>query len=1297
MPKRLRAILVSVPFITLAVLFVLYTAFGFLAVPALLKWQIEKQVPEQLGQRVSVGEVRFNPFLLRLDAGDLAVSDSKGNALFGFKHLRVNFLLASVIERAWTFGELALDAPLVHFERDKDGRHNFATMLERLGGGEPGGAMPRVVIRRLVLREGRVEFLDRLLEAPLVTRVAPMLIEIENFSTLPEASAPYRFTARTAANETLEVAGALGLNPLSLKGKVKLGGIKLQTLTRALSRELALDAPAGTLDASADVDIVVDARGAAGGGASNVDLQLAGLSLRAPGAGAPLMAAETLSLKDGRIDLAAREVTIGAIRLANGNVAAAIDAQGRGDWSGFVPASSGSAAEVARGARPGGSAKPWRISVAGAEIAQIALQFSDLAKKRNVAVAALELRTSAALEVGPGAVRGTVGEPRVLLSGVTARQAEDQLSLQEILLVAKSPAFEFGSAGLRVTVGESRLSLAKLTAQRGADQVAVRELSLEAKSLTSSTDSTSSSIEAGVQGLALRIASVGLRGQGRTGEFAQFSEARVGASSLMFRRTGVADAPDVIGEGLTAALNDAVLRDPDAVELARIGLVSLSGGALRLRERTVGFDKAVVVKGKMKGWLDAKGTPNWLNLFAPSATKARMPDTGLQKANEKVVRPKSQAAGKAPPAPAEKPWRIALKEAQLGEFAVDFEDRRRSPALALGLDAIGVQVTGFDSGSSRPIQVALKARVRSGGDIEARGKVSADLPSADLQVKLARIALAPVQPFVSDFALLHLAGGSVSAAGRLRYGEQGKDAAKLAYTGSLSIDGVQFQEGASRRPFLSWASISSGDIVATLESNRVDIGELRVDKLVGKVIIAEDRTINLLDVLKKPGGEAAPGTQAAAPPGAQKDADPFPVTIARVRVSDGTLEFADLSLRPQFGTRMHELKGVITGLGTDMTRSAQVQLDARVDTYGSAKIRGRISALRPQRSTDIALEFRNLEMTALSPYVEKFAGYRIAAGRLALDLSYKLRDGKLEGQNKIVLNKIELGEKVNSPGALDLPLELAIAILKDSDGVIDIGVPVSGDLNDPKFDYGAVIGKAIGNLFASIITAPFRALGALFGGGEKEIDTIAFEPGSDALAPPERQKLVSVARALKERPTLMLKVSPTYAPKADTAALKSYAVRADIVRRMGMEQRAGEDPGPLDAANPRVQKAVEAAFGERYAPAVFAELKSRAAQASAVPSEATMAATPAEGADVPTQVKAQRMFYRGLIDRLIHDAPVTEQTVLQLATRRSEAIVRELTTVGGVPAARSAPGEPRKAEGEDLRVVELKLELGVAK
>jgi hypothetical protein len=264
--------------------------------------------------------------------------------------------------------------------------------------------------------------------------------------------------------------------------------------------------------------------------------------------------------------------------------------------------------------------------------------------------------------------------------------------------------------------------------------------------------------------------------------------------------------------------------------------------------------------------------------------------------------------------------------------------------------------------------------------------------------------------------------------------------------------------------------------------------------------------------------------------------------------------------------------------------------------------------------------------------------------------------------------------------------------------VIDIGLPVSGDLADPKFDYGAVIGKAIGKLLVGIVTAPFRALAALFGGGEKALDEIHFEPGGDTLEPPERQKLAALARALTERPALSLTVPPTYAAALDRPALKVLAVYRDIVERMGITLAADEQAGPIDVANARTQRAIEAAFSTRYAPAVLALLKRRAIEARA-PASPPAASAPAQ--DPPAKPEATPTpppaFYQGLIDRMVAEQPVSDQQLAQLATRRGRAVLAELSAAGGVAAARMALGKTEQASGSAdpaaTKAITLRLEL----
>ena len=205
------------------------------------------------------------------------------------------------------------------------------------------------------------------------------------------------------------------------------------------------------------------------------------------------------------------------------------------------------------------------------------------------------------------------------------------------------------------------------------------------------------------------------------------------------------------------------------------------------------------------------------------------------------------------------------------------------------------------------------------------------------------------------------------------------------------------------------------------------------------------------------------------------------MSIERLRIVGADAEFADLSLTPQFGTRMHDLGGVVTGLSTDPATTAQVELDGKVDEFGSARVRGSIQPFRATDFTDLKLTFRNLEMTRLTPYSGKFAGRKIDSGKLSVDLEYKIKDRQLAGENKFVVNKLKLGERVDSPDAMKLPLDLAIALLEDSNGIIDLDLPVSGSLDDPQFSYGRIIWKAIVNVLTKLVTAPFRALGKLLG------------------------------------------------------------------------------------------------------------------------------------------------------------------------------------------------------------------------
>jgi hypothetical protein len=349
-----------------------------------------------------------------------------------------------------------------------------------------------------------------------------------------------------------------------------------------------------------------------------------------------------------------------------------------------------------------------------------------------------------------------------------------------------------------------------------------------------------------------------------------------------------------------------------------------------------------------------------------------------------------------------------------------------------------------------------------------------------------------------------------------------------------------------------------------------------------------------------------------------------------------------------------------------------------VDDYGLARISGGLNLLDPVRATDVKMEFRNLLMSSLSPYSVQFAGREIAEGKLDLDLLYRINDGRMQGQNAIVMRDLVLGDKVESPGAASLPLGLAVALLKDANGVIDIELPVEGDLNDPKFRIGGVIWKAFVGLVTKIASAPFRLLGSLVGSESEDLGQFQFLAGRADLTPPELEKIVLLRQALRERPELAIEVSGGFVPAIDVPALQYLSLRAEVLSRLGEETvPAGEELLMLDA---RIRATLEALFAERF-PAIALDTVQAAHRAAP--------ADDPEGAPV-----LDDLAYAGeLRDRLLAGVAIGEPELAALANQRAEAIRAAFLAGGEFAAERIAVTAPTEAEpeGEDWVLMELGL------
>ncbi|HEY8355780.1 MAG TPA: DUF748 domain-containing protein [Methylophilaceae bacterium] len=684
--------------------------------------------------------------------------------------------------------------------------------------------------------------------------------------------------------------------------------------------------------------------------------------------------------------------------------------------------------------------------------------------------------------------------------------------------------------------------------------------------------------------------------------------------------------------------------------VARLESIDLKNGHISLKDTVFNLAELVFSGLKADVLQDAGKPLNWQAVLTP------LPSTG------KTV-PARESGGR-------QDWKFGIDRLALEKVAVYFEDRTTAMPATVDIQNASLELRQLTQDLAKSLPVRARLPVRQGGLLEVGGKLALQPMNADLQVKLQDVALRTFSPYVNQAALLKLDDGALRLQGRLAL-----DLAKSLkgrFQGSFAIRQLAVSEEVTGAPFLTWKEVASDTLNLHLAPARLHVDELRIVQPAGKFIIHEDGTMNVKQILRTQDADGGDATATAT----DADGEGFQVAVERVRITDADLEFADLTLTPQFGTHINSLSGVINGLSSDPATTAQVELDGKVDEFGSARIRGTVQPFQATDFTDLKLTFRNLEMNRLTPYSGKFAGRRIDSGKLSVDLEYKIKQRQLTGENKFLIDKIKLGERVDSPDAMNLPLDLAIALLEDSNGIIDLDLPISGSLDDPQFSYGKIIWKAVVNVLTKIVTSPFRALANLMGLSSETMQDIGFEPGKSDLAPQEQEKLKAIADAMSKRPALVLTLLPSFDPAADRAALQEQATRHDVLQEMGIRLEAGEQPGPVDLGNPKAQSAIERL------------LKSRTGGGGSLRAVDAVK-------DYFRKTKPEDLpIYAEKLEQLKATVDVPEDQLRQLALARAGAMRDYLVKSSGLDAGRVAIGDAVAVKSDGSQV-NLRMELGV--
>ncbi|MBI6749625.1 DUF748 domain-containing protein [Pseudomonas syringae] len=589
---------------------------------------------------------------------------------------------------------------------------------------------------------------------------------------------------------------------------------------------------------------------------------------------------------------------------------------------------------------------------------------------------------------------------------------------------------------------------------------------------------------------------------------------------------------------VSASVAPFALNAPDGRPLVRLQRLDVSETSVDLAKQLVTVGK--VRSQKLETWAarEADGQLDWQKLFATQPGKPAAAQTPAvdEKAAEPAPATEAAAKASAQPVAQSKPWQVLLRDVQLRNYMVHLADRVPQEPVALDVGPLNLDIQNFDSLNKAPFTLKLDTGLGKQGNLTAAGDVNLNPVSARLNVTTRDIDLRLAQAYISPFIRLELRSGMLGS--DLAVDLKSTEPLAFNVTGKAQVNQLHTLDTLKQRDFLKWQQLALEGLDYQ-HGKGLSIAKVNMDQPYARFMINEDRTTNIDDLLIPQPADAATGKTAAQPKAAKTQAagkkeNPLAIYVGEVNINNGSANFADMTLTPNFATAVQQLNGRIGTIDNRKPTPAPVNIEGKVDRYAPVTIKGSLNPFDPMASLDITTSFKRVELTNLTPYSGKFAGFRIRKGRLNLDLHYLITKGQLKAQNKVLVEQLQLGERVDSPDALDLPIRLAVALLKDTKGRISLELPIEGDLNNPQFSVMPIVWQTLRNLVLRAAQAPFKMLGGLVAGGSSEdLGSVSFAPGASDLSAEAQKALDKLSVALKERPDLKLEIEGTSAASSD--------------------------------------------------------------------------------------------------------------------------------------------------------------------
>ncbi|HZV33921.1 MAG TPA: DUF748 domain-containing protein, partial [Verrucomicrobiae bacterium] len=495
------------------------------------------------------------------------------------------------------------------------------------------------------------------------------------------------------------------------------------------------------------------------------------------------------------------------------------------------------------------------------------------------------------------------------------------------------------------------------------------------------------------------------------------------------------------------------------------------------------------------------------------------------------------------------PLTAKIDEIAFDNYTIKAEDKKPEQTASFMIDQLAFNMKGVSNASNAPVTLAASFRFQENGFIGVNGSATLMPPSADLQLALTNVDLRATQPYVHEQIKLAITGGGLNLHGRARYGASETNAPLLSFAGEMAITNFDTVDDVLFKDFAKWDALTVDGINVQLRPDKFHVDQVKFSGALNtSLAVGPDRRVNLQTILREQIAAKTNAALASAKLGKAPVASSMllpDISLGALLFQNASIHLADLSIEPHCTFDVQEFSGSIKGLSSQENSTATVAVNGKVDARSPFGITGKLNPLSKDVFADVVVTFTNTELTAFTPYMEKYAGRPLQKGKLSFAVHYLVQKNALKAENGFYVDQLTLGPKNNSPDATHLPVKLAIALLKDRNGRIALNVPVTGRIDDPQFKYGPIIWHVVVNLMEKAAASPFSLLGAMFGGGE-ELSYVAFEPGKATIPDAETNKLNTLIKALYARPELTMELDGSVEPEVDRPVLAQMKLEQQI-------------------------------------------------------------------------------------------------------------------------------------------------------